>query len=158
MNRAIKAFFLLALISLNLHGQHKSYESNFPLAASPIVEQFISDGLDFDFYARHHIDTHLHGIYFLPKEKFRDYLNIPKGQEKAAHIGKRRGEWIIIVDITFKDSAGALQVILYHELGHLFGLEHDETIRPAIMNATRYCAKKLAAAVRPRIGRTSVAW
>lgn len=131
----MKLLALLFFFITTADAQVARVESNYPEAATPMVEQFIKDGLDFDFYARHHIETHLKGIYFLPQEEFKHYLNV-EDHEKTAHIGKRYGEWIIIIDITYKDSPGDLERIMYHELGHLFGLEHDNQIQPAIMNET----------------------
>lgn len=130
------AYILLVFCFGTSSGQE--VPSNDPELSNELLEEFIDLGLKNDFYARYHIEKHLKGIYFLPVEEFKNYL--PQAPLKDGCIGLHinrdlhRYERLMLLNRKFKDRRGTIKVMTFHELGHFFGLPHDNTVFPDIMN------------------------
>ena len=123
-----------------LLAQVKYPESNIPEVSDPIIEEFIQEALQSNALLTMYLEKHLKGIYFLPEYEFKRWIG-SKDDGRAGCIAQYhnylmdRYEPMILIDSQFLDKPETLKAFIWHELGHFFGLDHDDQIKPAIMNS-----------------------
>jgi hypothetical protein len=111
--------------------------SNGQELTNAVLEEFIQLGLDNGFYARYHIENNLASIEFMSPLEFRKLP--PQDPNKDGSVGLRVNYNLnvyqrrMLVNSKYRDNKAVARIIIFHELGHFFGLEHDNT-EPGIMN------------------------
>ena len=115
-------------------------ESNMPEVADPIIQDFLNDALERDLYLSDHLKRNLKGVYFLPKYQFKRFTGTTTDGRAGclAHYHNyllNRLEVMALLDTQYLNDADDMKVFVYHELGHFFGMDHDDSIIPAIMNS-----------------------
>lgn len=133
-------YISILLLSIPALGQRDLPESNMPEISNPIVSGFIADALDRDLFLSEYLERNLKGIYFLPKSEFKRWTGTTNdgraGNLVAFHnylLG--RYEFMILIDAGYLGDKKMTKAFVYHEIGHLLGLDHDDSIKPAIMNS-----------------------
>jgi hypothetical protein len=115
--------------------------SNDQELTNAVLEEFIQLGLDNGFYARYHIENDLASIEFMSPKEFKKLP--PQDPNKDGSVGLRVNYNLnvyqrrMFVNSKYRDSKAVARIIIFHELGHFFGLEHDNT-EPGIMNEKLY--------------------
>lgn len=110
-------------------------ESNRPDISEPIISEFITEAKKRNVELK--ID--IKGIYFLPAHEFKRYIGT-KNDNRAACVAHYpnylmgRYEPMILVDSIYFNRPDDMKAFIYHELGHIFGLKHDNS-KTGIMNS-----------------------
>lgn len=135
-----KAFLILALLfGFAGSAQEKYPESNMPGLSDPILHEFLHEGLKRNAYLERHLNEHLKGIYFLPKYEFKRWIG-STNDGRAGCVAQYHNylldqyEPMILIDSAFLDKAETVKAFIWHELGHIFGLEHDQSGDYVIMS------------------------
>ncbi|TQI72265.1 hypothetical protein JM79_3222 [Gramella sp. Hel_I_59] len=126
-------FFLsiFLLLSLSVHSQKtEGLITNYPEVVLPAILEFNDDANRNGFNSKYFLDKDLRGILILPKSELNNYCESDNPYRAASictvyNPQKKRYEVIIVFSEIVLKHPSIFKMLLYHELFHFFGLEHE---------------------------------
>lgn len=134
-----RLFYILLFFSATSLAQELP-ESNLPETSNAFVGEFIESAKEHNLFLQPHLEHHLKGVYFLPKHEFKRFTGVTNDGRAGCLVPyhnylMNRLEMMAIIDSNYLNKGNDAKAFLWHELGHFFGLDHDDST-PGIMNSS----------------------